>query len=236
MSSSDESAGTDETGEQRGTDEDAPLSVLGYALLSLLARAPLSGYDLTREMRKPHSFFFGQAHVSQIYPELARLAAAGLVTSSVIAQHNRPDKRLYTLSPTGWRRLKVWVVAPTPIVEVRSEFLIKAHSLWLADPTEALVSFRAQQRYHQEQLAVYEKDLAEVEQRWGAALVHLEAPPFGDYLTVRRGVGYEREYLAWLHWVIAILQERAQQRAQQEPPQRPPDESTGRNKERRAPR
>src|SRR5207302_8660486 len=31
----------------------------GYAILSLLARIPLSGYDLAREMKKPHSFFFG---------------------------------------------------------------------------------------------------------------------------------------------------------------------------------
>ncbi len=217
MSGTDENDGRDETGEK---DTGAPISVLGYALLSLLARVPLSGYDLTREMRKPHSFFFGQAHVSQIYPELARLKAAGLVTSNIIEQRSRPDKKLYTLSPKGWRRLKAWVVAPTPILEGRSEFLIKAHSLWLADSAEALVQFRAHERYHQEQLAAYERDLAAVEDRWGAALVHLDLPLFGDFLTVRRGVGYEREYLAWLHWVIGILEERAQR---QPPPERPPE-------------
>lgn len=220
MSGTDETDGSDETGGTDEKDASAPISVLGYALLSLLARVPLSGYDLTREMRKPHSFFFGQAHVSQIYPELARLEAADLVTSSIIEQRRRPDKKLYTLSPKGWRRLKAWVVAPTPILEVRSEFLIKAHSLWLADSAEALVQFRAHERYHQEQLAAYESDLADVEQRWGAALVHLDEPPFGDFLTVRRGVGYEREYLAWLHWVIAILEERAQS---QPPPERLPE-------------
>jgi PadR family transcriptional regulator AphA len=214
MSGTNENDGRDETGEK---DEGAPISVLGYALLSLLARVPLSGYDLTREMRKPHSFFFGQAHISRIYPELARLEAAGLVTSSIIEQRSRPDKKVYTLSALGWQRLKAWVVAPTPILEARSEFLIKAHSLWLADPAKVLVQFRAQERYHQEQLAAYERDLADVEQRWGAALVHLDLPPFGDYLTVKRGVGYEREYLAWLQWVIALLEERAQR----QPPERP---------------
>jgi DNA-binding PadR family transcriptional regulator len=194
--------------------EDLPISVLGYALLSLLAKVPLSGYDLAREMRKPHAFFFGQGHVSQIYPELARLEAAGLISATTVEQQGKPDKKVYTLSLTGRDRLKAWVVAPTPILEVRSEFLIKAHSLWLVDATEALVQFRAHERYHRDQLAVYEQQLADTEQRWGADLVQLETPAFGDYLTVKRGVGYERECIAWLEWVIGLLEERAKHRQQ----------------------
>jgi DNA-binding PadR family transcriptional regulator len=105
------------------------ISLFGYAILSLLARAPLSGYDLAREMKKPYAFFFGQAPNSQIYPELARLQADGLVTSAIVEQHGKPDKRVYTLAPAGLQRLQSWLVEPTPIQEVRSEFLIKAHSL-----------------------------------------------------------------------------------------------------------
>lgn len=159
-------------------------------------------------MEKPYSFFFGQAHISQIYPELARLEAAGLVTHSIAENKSGPVKKVYAISPNGLRRLTRWVTEPTPILEVRNEFLIKAHSLWLADPASALPEFHAQVRYHEAQLAAYEKDLAALEQEWGPALVHLETPRFGDYLTVKRGVGYEREYLAWLEWVIAVLEER----------------------------
>ena len=115
------------------------ISTLGYAILSLLARVPLSGYDIAREMKKPHAFFFGQAQISQIYPELTRLHAAGFVTATHVEQHGKPDKRLYTLAPAGLQSLRDWLVEPTPILEVRSELLIKAHSLWLADPEAALV-------------------------------------------------------------------------------------------------
>ena len=190
------------------------ISLVGYAILSLLARTSLSGYDIVREMKKPHSFFFGQAQYSQVYPELARLGEAELVTSRIIEQQGRPDKRLYTITPLGLHVLHSWIVAPTPIVEARSEFLIKAHSLWLADPQQAVIQFREHERYHREQLAAYEASLAEIEQRWGSSIRLLNIPPFGDYLTVHRGIGYEREYLAWLEWVIAILEERAIQQSQ----------------------
>ena len=71
------------------------ISTLGYAILSLLARTPLSGYDIAREMKRPTSFFFGQAQISQIYPELARLEGYELVTSVIVEQQG---KRLTALA------------------------------------------------------------------------------------------------------------------------------------------
>ena len=53
-------------------------STLGYAILGLLADGPQTGYDLTRRMERPVGFYWTARH-SQIYPELARLEAAGLV-------------------------------------------------------------------------------------------------------------------------------------------------------------
>jgi DNA-binding PadR family transcriptional regulator len=190
------------------------ISLLGYAILSLLARAPLSGYDIAREMKRPHAFFFGQAQISQIYPELARLQAAGLVTSAQVEQQGKPDKRVYTLAPAGLQQLQRWLVESTPIQEVRSELLIKAHSLWLAEPEAALARFREYERYHADQLAGYEANLTELEEQWGASLVLMDSPRFGDYLTLMRGVGFEREYVRWLRWVVAILEERMRHHAQ----------------------
>src|SRR5260370_38758788 len=131
------------------------ISLLGYAILSLLARLPLSGYDLAREMKKPHSFFFGQAQLSQIYPELARLEATELVASQIIEQRGRPDRKVYSLLPFGRQQLERWVVSPTHFLEVRRELLIKAHSLWLANPEQALLQFQQKERYHQANTAHY---------------------------------------------------------------------------------
>jgi hypothetical protein len=43
----------------------------------------------------------------------------------------------------------------------------------------------------------------------------MNIPDFGDYLTVKRGVGYEREYIAWLQWVMAILEEGVKQQREE---------------------
>jgi DNA-binding PadR family transcriptional regulator len=190
------------------------ISTLGYAILSLLARASLSGYDIAREMKRPHAFFFGQAQTSQIYPELARLQEAGLISSTHVEQQGKPDRRVYALTPAGMQRLRSWLTEPTPIMEARSELLIKAHSLWLADPAEALARFAEHERYHAQQLEVYETQVAELEQQWGPELAVLDSPRLGDYLTLMRGVGYEREYVHWLRWVTMILEQRAQRDAE----------------------
>jgi len=192
-------------------EHDGPLSLLGYAMLSLLATASLSGYDMAHEMRKPNAFFFGQGHMSQIYPELARLEAAGLVTVTVVEQQSRPDKKVYTLSPAGLVELRRWLTEPTPMTEPRSAFLIKASCLWLADPTQALIQFRERERYHQGLLEAYEADLASIEAQYGDAIVTLKTHLFGDYVTLSRGISYEREHLAWLRWTIALLERRSRE-------------------------
>ncbi len=54
-----------------------------------------------------------------------------------------------------------------------------------------------------------------IEERWGARLALMNISDFGDYLTVKRGVGYERDYIAWLQWVMAILEERVKQQREE---------------------
>jgi PadR family transcriptional regulator, regulatory protein AphA len=92
-------------------DEDSVvrISTLGYALLALLVREPLSGYDLAQRMKKPIGFFW-QAQLSQIYPELARLEEQGCILHQVIAQEGRPQKKLYTITEAGRSALQAWVI------------------------------------------------------------------------------------------------------------------------------
>jgi DNA-binding PadR family transcriptional regulator len=87
-------------------------TILGYALLSLLARGTKSGYDLAAGLKEPVGFFW-HAHHSQIYPELARLEAAGLVTHTVVEQSDRPDKKVYSLTESGSATLTNWLESPT---------------------------------------------------------------------------------------------------------------------------
>src|SRR5262249_1310792 len=111
-------------------------STLDYALLGLLARRALSGYDLVQYMQKSIDAFW-HAHHSTVYPEVARLEAEGLVTHTVVEQQDRPDKKVYTLTELGRERLRLWVTSSLRIPPDRDEFMLRTFSVWLADPHEA---------------------------------------------------------------------------------------------------
>ncbi len=175
------------------------ISTLGYALLAILARGPLSGYELAQRMKKPIGFFW-QSQLSQIYPELAHLEAQGCVTHLVIVQEDRPQKKVYTITESGSATLKVWVTrSPTPAPE-RNELLLKTYAIWLADPEAAIELFRTQEQAHAERLALYERDKARIERESGG-MPRSHEPLFGNYATVQIGIAYEREYVDWCHWM-----------------------------------
>lgn len=190
---------------RRGVAINLRISTLGYALLARLARKPHSGYELLRALKRPIGFFW-QAGQSQIYPELKRLEALGLVSFEVVEQTVRPAKKVYSLTPEGQEALRAWAVAPVEPEPGRNELLLKTYTIWLADPAQALELFRAQQARHLAQLAHYERILAELQQEHpGPIKVH--EPLFGDYATLQIGLRYEREYGDWCRWMVEQLEQ-----------------------------
>ena len=184
------------------------ISTLGYALLNLLAREPLSGYDLAQRMKRPLGFFW-QAQHSQIYPELAGLEEQGCILHQVVMQEDHPTKKVYTITETGRSMLKAWVTQPPAPPPERNELLLKTYAIWLADPALAVDLFRTQEQVHAERLELYEQILSNIERTSGGKPDSHE-PRFGDYATVRMGVAYEREYVTWCRWMIEQLQQVAQ--------------------------
>ena len=185
------------------------MSTLGYALLTLLARMPASGYDLGRKLKEPIGFFW-QARYNQIYPELAHLEARGLITHEVVAQVDRPNKKVYTITDAGHAALRQWATQPPEEAPARNELLLKAYAIWLADPARAIQLFRAQAEQHACQQALYEQRLAAWEQQPGWQ-IQTDLPSFGDYATLQRGAGYEREYAVWCRWMVEQLEQRLNQ-------------------------
>ncbi|MDQ2904793.1 MAG: PadR family transcriptional regulator [Ktedonobacteraceae bacterium] len=181
------------------------ISTLGYAILTLLAREPLCGYDVAQRMKKPLGFFW-QAQHSQIYPELARLEELAYVQHQVIVQEDRPQKKLYTITEVGRGTLKQWLTRPPQPAPERNELLLKTYAIWLADPRAALTLYRDQEQAHAEHLTLFEQIQAEIEQR-SAGIPAPGDPRFGDYATVRMGVAYEREYLSWCRWMVEQLEQ-----------------------------
>src|SRR4051812_27923894 len=128
------------------------MNTLGFVLLSLLAREPMSGYDLATELKKRFAPFWPISH-TQIYPALAQLEEQGLARHHLVEQQAmRPDKKVFEITGDGRMALKQWVESPTPLTIARDEFFLKAFSLWLADPERMKALFLEQIRLHEERL------------------------------------------------------------------------------------
>jgi DNA-binding PadR family transcriptional regulator len=183
------------------------MTTLGYAILGLLSREDLSGYDLTRRMAGTVGYFWSARH-SQIYPELARLEDGGYVTHSVVEQSERPDKKVYEITAEGLDALRDWVTrAPVPR-PTRDELTLKTYSVWLADKEEAARLFREEELRHEEQLAHYEELRAWMEREWREQLTSTDSPEFASYASLRRGMSYEREYGEWCRWMADSIEGR----------------------------
>jgi PadR family transcriptional regulator AphA len=180
-------------------------STLGFALLGLLARGPLSGYDIATQLKEGVGPFWHARH-SQIYPELARLQADGLVSHERVEQHDRPDKKVFSVLPSGRTALSEWVTSPFDGLQIRDELTLRAYSVWLAEPHTAAAVFRTQERHHRDQLAHYQQYSLEIERTCGPNLWRPHTPEFATYATLQRGLAYERELATWCGWMADALE------------------------------
>jgi DNA-binding PadR family transcriptional regulator len=80
-----------------------------HAVMALLSFAPMSGYQLARAADRSISRFWPISK-PQVYSELQRLEALGLLEGNDVVQDKLPDKRVFRLTPAGERALDDWLV------------------------------------------------------------------------------------------------------------------------------
>jgi DNA-binding PadR family transcriptional regulator len=78
------------------------------AMLAILAKGPLHGYELARQVGEIPHFLDEAPDVSGVYRMLKSLESRGMVTSDWdMSQSGRP-KRLFTITEAGGRCLEHW--------------------------------------------------------------------------------------------------------------------------------
>ena len=73
---------------------------LRHAVLAALLEGEASGYQLAKRFDVSVANFWS-ATSQQLYRELDRLEAEGLVRARLVRQQRRPDKRVFTLTDAG---------------------------------------------------------------------------------------------------------------------------------------
>lgn len=94
------------------------------AILGLLTIESMSGYDLGRMVRASIGHIWSESY-GQIYPNLKKLAAGGLVVCKTEKHEGRPDRRIYSITKKGQEQLTKWLTVPPQPEIPRNEMLLK---------------------------------------------------------------------------------------------------------------
>ena len=169
-----------------------------HAVLGLLAQRPRHGYEL----RAAFQALVGgvenwDVKPAQIYTTLARLEQGGLVAEHSVEQDGGPEKRIYTLTPTGRKTLQEWFACGIESEHQRDEFYVKlmiALASGVADPYELIHTQRSQLYQHLHEF---------IDQRGRAD----PSKELANILLLDKAVMYVEADLRWLDMIEARLDE-----------------------------
>jgi DNA-binding PadR family transcriptional regulator len=170
------------------------LTNTAYVILGLLAKAPMSGYDIKALADRSVRFFWNVGY-GQIYPELKRLSEMGLAEPQAAARGER-QRTVYRITPAGQASLHEWLVqGGTATCEMRDEMLLKLFFADAMSPSERLAHVRALRRREEDVV----RTLGQIEPQARAA-----ADP-NSYRVLQVGIAIHRQYEESLAQIEAEL-------------------------------
>jgi DNA-binding PadR family transcriptional regulator len=124
------------------------LSPTAYVILGMVNREARSGYEIKALVDNTTRFFWAASY-GQIYPELRKLSAAGLV-EGIDAPRGERKRTVYAITADGEEELKAWLRQPPETYEMREEGLLKLFFAGVLEPAEAAGTLRAMRDYRRE--------------------------------------------------------------------------------------
>lgn len=177
------------------------------AVLATLSSGQSSGYDLAKSFDVKVANFWA-ATSQQLYRELDKMEAAGLIEATTVEQARRPTKRMFALTDEGRAALRSFATRTPKPTAVRDDLLVQVEAMDLHDSAAIDANVRLQ-------ISASEAKLARYERRRDALLVgRTETEYFageeqlGPLLTLMRGISFERQTIAWCEVVLAALAQR----------------------------
>jgi PadR family transcriptional regulator, regulatory protein AphA len=127
------------------------LSPTAYVILGTLGMRPMSGYDIKGLVDNSTRFFWAASY-GQIYPELRRLKAAGLIEGTAEPESGR-GRTVYRLTAEGRARLREWLAEEPEAFEMRDEALLKLFFAAASGGRDAPGALAAKRARHEEIVA-----------------------------------------------------------------------------------
>ncbi|MEO1430593.1 MAG: helix-turn-helix transcriptional regulator [Cyanobacteria bacterium J06632_19] len=173
---------------------------LAHAILASLVDRSCSGYDLGKRFDGSVGFFWQASH-QQIYRELAKLDKLGWITSETIPQQGKPDKKVYSVTKQGKLKLQEWIAKPCEPMPIKDDLLVKIFSGHIVSEHTIVQELEHHRKAHIEKLSIYK----ELEQKYFQNLQQLSDTAKFQYLTLRKGIRYETQWVDWCNEAIELL-------------------------------
>lgn len=181
---------------------------LRHAISStLLVLGEASGYDLSKEFDGARANFW-VATPQQLYRELERMESDGVIVARTVEQEKRPNKRVFRLTDAGCAELAAFTATTPRATAIRDELMVQVQAVEVGDPAAVCDAVGALRDAAAAKLAYYER----IERTWlgdrGRAELLADVHLGGPYLTLLRGLSFERENVAWAELALPVLRAR----------------------------
>ncbi|MEH2071152.1 MAG: PadR family transcriptional regulator [Nostoc sp.] len=173
---------------------------LAHVILGLLQQQAMTGYDLKTSCFDQCIAHLWPADQAQIYRTLEKLVEQSYITCTIEIQHDRPNRKVYSITESGKAELLQWLGIHQSLPIVREPMLIQLHFAEQL-PNETIIHLLEQQ------LAARNEKLAECET--------IDLPQLSDRSASREQVMQrlvlelvirrEQIYIDWLKTAINVI-------------------------------
>ncbi|MFD5827634.1 PadR family transcriptional regulator [Lentzea sp. NPDC060358] len=180
---------------------------LRNAVLAALLDGAASGYDLAKAFDASVANFW-TCTPQQLYRELDRMAAGGLVEARTVEQERRPTKRLFSLTDAGLRALAAFTAEPHRPTAIRDELLVAVMAAEAGDVEAVKAAIGERRRWAEAKITRYERLRTRLLDGRTEEEFLDQAERVGPYLTLLRGLSFERDNARWCARSLAVLERR----------------------------
>lgn len=168
-------------------------------VLAILSKEPNTGYGVGRLLRHDLSHIW-DARLQQIYGELAKLEAQGLVVAKTVDLPNRPAKKIYSLTPAGQEALDEWLSQRPPPCSPKDDLLVQLFCLERM-PHEVVL------RRLDERREECVREVIELRERLDQVLGTSEPAQLGQLLTLEAALARAEFQVKWCAKAASDLRE-----------------------------
>ncbi len=176
---------------------------LKYAILGLVNRQPMTGYDIKKAFEDRALSSFWHAEHSQIYPELKKLVDEGSLEFSTGIKGEKMETKTYTITEAGRADFIDWLKDDVPVERTYKDiFRLRTFNSDQLDAEDFKPLLQSQLKQH----TLRRDRLVGIRRN-----VFKDTPPedrvqLGDYMVLYGAILRENAYLEWLEDCIRIFE------------------------------